>query len=62
LNLLVPEWTQKSLERIFATHLDDWPALLRSMRIVGDRYREQLKPGIEQQVRAGWNDNAKELQ
>ena len=41
LNLRVPEWTQQSIERIFATHLEDWPALLRSMRIVGDRYREQ---------------------
>jgi hypothetical protein len=58
LNLLVPQWTQESLERIFATHLDDWPALLRSMRIVGDRYRERLKPGVEQQVQAGWNDHA----
>jgi len=43
LNLRVPEWTQRTLERIFATHLEDWPALLRSMRIVGDRYRIQLE-------------------
>ena len=44
LNLLIPEWTQRSLERIFATNLDDWPALLHSMRVVGERYREQLRP------------------
>jgi hypothetical protein len=44
LNMLVPEWTQRSLERIFATHLEDWPALWRSMRIVGDRYRQQVRP------------------
>jgi len=43
LNLRIPEWTQRTLERIFATHLEDWPALLRSMRIVGDRYRIQLE-------------------
>jgi hypothetical protein len=43
LNLRIPEWTQQSIERIFATHLEDWPALLRSMRIVGDRYREQAQ-------------------
>jgi hypothetical protein len=43
LNLRIPEWTQQSIERIFATHLEDWPALLRSMRIVGDRYREQAR-------------------
>ena len=44
LNLLVPEWTQRSLERIFATNLDDWPALLHSMRVVGERYRKQMRP------------------
>ncbi len=43
LNLRIPEWTQQSIERIFATHLEDWPALLHSMRIVGDRYREQAQ-------------------
>jgi hypothetical protein len=36
LNLLVPGWTQQTVERIFATHLEDWPALLRSLRQVGD--------------------------
>ncbi len=39
MNLLVPEWTQKTVERIFATHLEDWPALLRSLRVVGDEVR-----------------------
>ena len=39
LNLRVPEWTQKTVERIFATHLEDWPALLRSLRLVGDDVR-----------------------
>src|SRR6185436_4359824 len=29
LNVLVPEWTMKTTEHIFATHLEDWPALLR---------------------------------
>ena len=52
LNLLVPEWTQQTLERIFATHLDDWPALWRSMRLVADKYRAQYKPQIEQMTRA----------
>ncbi len=36
LNLLVPEWTRQTVERIFATHLEDWPALLRSLRMVGE--------------------------
>jgi len=51
LNLMVPQWTQKSLERIFATHLDDWPALWRSMRIVANDYRAQARPQVEQLIR-----------
>ncbi len=39
LNTLLPEWTQKTVEQIFATHLEDWPALLRSMRVVAERVR-----------------------
>ena len=46
LNLLVPQWTQKSLERIFATHLDDWPALWRSMRIVAEDHRKKTRRRI----------------
>ncbi|HTA45020.1 MAG TPA: hypothetical protein VK789_21375 [Bryobacteraceae bacterium] len=41
LNVLVPEWTQKVVERIFASHLEDWPALLRSLRSVGEEVRTQ---------------------
>ncbi len=39
LNVMIPEWTQQTVERIFATHLEDWPALLRSLRLVGDDVR-----------------------
>lgn len=52
LNLRVPEWTQQTLERIFATHLEDWPALLRSMRIVGDRSRVKLRAQRAAQLEA----------
>ena len=41
LNVLVPEWTEKVVERIFASHLEDWPALLRSLRSVGEDLRTQ---------------------
>ncbi len=41
LNLLIPEWTQKTIEQIFATHLEDWPALLRSMRVIADDLRAE---------------------
>ncbi len=43
LNVLIPEWTQKVVERIFASHLEDWPALLRSLRMVGDDVRAKAK-------------------
>ena len=43
LNVLIPEWTQKVVERIFASHLEDWPALLRSLRLVGDDVRAKNK-------------------
>jgi hypothetical protein len=41
LNVLIPEWTEQTVERIFATHLEDWPALLRSLRMVGDDVRQK---------------------
>ncbi len=39
LTMLIPEWTQLAVERIFASHLEDWPALLRSLRSVGEDVR-----------------------
>jgi hypothetical protein len=52
LNVLIPEWTQKVVERIFASHLEDWPALLRSLRLVGDdiRAKSKLQTGSEQKA------------
>ena len=46
LNVLVPEWTQKVVERIFASHLEDWPALLKSLRSVGDEVRGQSAQAV----------------
>jgi hypothetical protein len=43
LNVVVPQWTQRTVEGIFATHLEDWPALLRSLRVVGDDVRSKLR-------------------
>ena len=39
LNTMVPEWTARTVERIFATHLEDWPALLRSLRHIASEVR-----------------------
>lgn len=41
LDSLVPEWTRATVENIFATHLEDWPALLRSLYSVGDAVRQK---------------------
>jgi hypothetical protein len=43
LNVLIPAWTEQTVERIFATHLEDWPALLRSLRLVGDDVRMKAR-------------------
>jgi hypothetical protein len=54
LNLVVPEWTQATVERIFATHLEDWPALLRSLRLVGEdvriKARKQMAAASDQKA------------
>ena len=39
LNVRIPEWTRKLVEQIFASHLEDWPAVLKSLRFVGDDVR-----------------------
>ncbi|MCL4794633.1 MAG: hypothetical protein KJZ84_08725 [Bryobacteraceae bacterium] len=43
LNLLIPEWTQRTVEQIFATHLEDWPALLRSMHVIAGQIRTETR-------------------
>ncbi|HEY1757475.1 MAG TPA: hypothetical protein VGG72_19035 [Bryobacteraceae bacterium] len=43
MNVLVPEWTKQTVQAIFATHLEDWPALLRSLRTVGEGVRDQAR-------------------
>ena len=40
LNQLVPELTVHMVAKIFATDLNDWPAILRAMRETGDDFRQ----------------------
>lgn len=40
LHRLVPELTHRMVEKIFATHLEDWPAVLRALRETGEEFRE----------------------
>ena len=58
LNMRIPEWTQKLVERIFATNLDDWPAVLRSLRMVGDdeRARRVAAGGEQKAALEGFRD------
>jgi hypothetical protein len=50
LNVRIPEWTQKVVERIFASHLEDWPAVLRSLRLVGDNVRTGSRQQMTEQA------------
>ena len=51
LNVRIPEWTQKLVERIFASHLEDWPAVLRSLRLVGEDVRASRRSqAVEQKA------------
>lgn len=40
LDAYVPEWNRSAIENIFATHLEDWPAILRSLHVVGRDVRQ----------------------
>jgi hypothetical protein len=39
LNRLVPQLTREMVERVFATDLEDWPAILRALRETGEDFR-----------------------
>ena len=49
LNVRIPEWTRKLVEQIFASHLEDWPAVLKSLRSVGDDVRTKAKASSAEQ-------------
>ena len=49
LNVRIPEWTRKLVEQIFASHLEDWPALLKSLRIVGENVRTESRAAMAAQ-------------
>jgi hypothetical protein len=41
LDACVPDWNRSAIENIFATHLEDWPAILRSLHTVGNEVRQR---------------------
>ena len=40
LNVLVPTLTRHMVANIFASNIDDWPALLRAMQVTGSEFRQ----------------------
>lgn len=46
LHRLVPALTHRMVEKIFATHLEDWPAVLRALRETGDEFRLGKIPSL----------------
>lgn len=53
LNVRIPEWTQRLVEAIFASHLEDWPALLKSLRQVGDDVRAHARAAAASEMKTG---------
>jgi hypothetical protein len=49
LNVRIPEWTRKLVEQIFASHLEDWPAVLKSLNGVGDEVRARSRAALAEQ-------------
>ncbi|HTS05534.1 MAG TPA: hypothetical protein VMP68_08120, partial [Candidatus Eisenbacteria bacterium] len=47
LNVLVPQFTQRMVEKIFATDFEDWPAILRAMRETGEDFRHSKLASIQ---------------
>jgi hypothetical protein len=48
LNRMIPELTRLMVGKIFASHFEDWPAVLRAMRETGEDFRQgkiALMPG-----------------
>jgi len=40
LNWIIPQLTRRMVEHTFASHLEDWPAVLRAMRETGEEFRQ----------------------
>jgi hypothetical protein len=53
LNRLVPELTVRMVAKIFATDLNDWPAILRAMRETGEDFRRGKFASLELNSGAG---------
>ena len=46
LNSLIPGLTRRMISNIFATDIEDWPAVLRALRTTGDEFRQGKIAGL----------------
>jgi hypothetical protein len=46
LNVLVPQLTRRMVEQTFASHLEDWSAVLRAMRETGEEFKQGKIAGL----------------
>ncbi len=46
LNILIPALTRHMVSNIFASNIDDWPALMRAMQETGDDFRQGKITGL----------------
>jgi hypothetical protein len=54
LNDLIPALTHRMVEKIFATHLEDWPAVLRAMQETAEEFRnERMAAGASRPTSRG---------
>lgn len=55
LNLVVPEWTRLAVEKIFATHLEDWRAVWRSLQEAGAVIAAERRKELGEYLQASLN-------
>ncbi len=53
LDVYVPEWNRAAIENIFATHLEDWPALLRSLDSLAAGVRQRGAQAVAMNAAGG---------
>ncbi len=53
LHRMIPELTRRMIEKIFATHLEDWSAVLRALRETGEEFRSGQVTSLPKPPAAG---------
>jgi len=56
LNVVIPDWTRRSVEQIFATHLEDWPRTPARHAVTAEQARAQNRKLMAAESRRGTED------